>query len=208
MGRFYDLALILVATILGILGYYAVDACLVGMALLAIVAVGSAARVFAARVLTQGERTPPKLYLGLGLIYASTVLNVALIALASGLTLAASIAIVDWASAGGGGLAVPEDEVATVSRLLIGAVTGFLGAAFYDEATKPDSALWPPQVFKRFISSCFGGDPRISGTGTPDLYELLYYDGTRQGVQGWRLPAALARTARINKLYGQLPPRT
>lgn len=207
MGRFFDIALVFAATVFGIFTYYATAECTITWLLCAVVIIGFGCRWYAEHRLLKPEPTRATLIAAVPLVYASVAVNFALIALVSWFTLLLTLWLTGQLSAGGV-LEVPEDDAATVSKLVIGAVTGFLGSAFYEEAKNPQSTLWPPQVFKRLISRTFAGHPHISGNDTPELYDLLYYDDTRQGISGWRVVAALRRADRIGRAYRNVPSRS
>ncbi len=207
-GKLVDLLLIGLATLAGIVTYYAADRAEVFAWLLALGATGLAARLVNRLFLSAPDPGRANLIASVLCIYAWHLTLFFLIAAAVAFTLAFSFWLVGELGREGGRFEIPEGQISSVASLLIGAVSGLLGAAFYEDAAKPGSKLWPGPMFKAHLTKVYGKHPHITGRKTPELYQLLYYDDGAMDLSGWRFLTALKRAWRIATLTSDLPERT
>ncbi|MFA3915563.1 hypothetical protein [Ruegeria hyattellae] len=128
----------------------------------------------------------------------------ALIAIATRIGFAFSLWLPGVFAGQGSAYPLPDDERTAVTTLIVGAISTFLGALFYDDAKDPKSRLWPAQVFKSAFWAGFQSDDRITGQKTPDLYSAIYAEEVNDRIKGWRFLAAMRRACLVWPLYRRL----
>ncbi|MEM1428237.1 MAG: hypothetical protein AAGG09_02135 [Pseudomonadota bacterium] len=204
MARIFDLSVILIATLYGLFAYYAEDGPAIRTTLVLAVAAGLIGRAALARLRTRTPVTRAMLVVGALLAYGWIAALFSLIALINWYLLEFTLWLGSELARESSPLVVPAEDVSTVAKLVIGALSGFLGSAIYDDAKKPDSWLWPAQTFrahlKGAVAAAVKDGPEFSHAACPELYELATEDKVTGGPDGWRFAAGLERAWRIGPL--------
>lgn len=97
--------------------------------------------------------------------------------------------------------AIPADEARTLSDVILGAVGSLVGAAWLDEAKKPDGRFRPEQRQRRALAGAFADDPRLVAPRLPEMDRLsaaVYLEGAGpDDFGGWTLPDRLRRAGAV-----------
>lgn len=129
-------------------------------------------------------------------LYETTWLSVFVI-------VAASAHVSTWAALSVPGLLgdVPADEAKILSGVILGAIGSLIGAAWLDEAKKPDGRFTPSARQRSALDRAFRNDPRLVSPREPSmerLYSAVYLDDAgEEGFAGWSLADRLRRARAV-----------
>jgi hypothetical protein len=91
----------------------------------------------------------------------------------------------------------PTDETKEISKILLGALTAYVGVLFTEDLDKGEGSLWPSAKTKTALDKAYASQNYV---GSTRHYQAVYEDrvrssgtGTSDGIDGWGLLARWKR---------------
>lgn len=173
MGRIYDLLLVCLATLIGLLTRYTAAPEDITTPLWIMLGIGVLAVLLGRYGLIRFHPRRMTLFGMQTFIYVWSFGIFALIALTVYHLQELGIWLATWLSGESSPFIIKKDDIAAVVKVMMGAISGFVGAAFLSDANKPGSRLWPSNIYLATVTAWIVSYPKFQQSVAPDLYYEL-----------------------------------